>query len=128
MRSLPQPRYSRIRTIKRIFRSMVNLFSTGYISDSSAFAHRSVLDKSSHKTKIRTSRITGKPTPRSTMVNKISMKLVSGLITDETLIGNIVRNEMGGLLGETIVNDINHSSKRSLFSFWKSGERMELNL
>ncbi|KAG0678138.1 hypothetical protein C6P40_004946 [Pichia californica] len=127
MRSLPQPRYSRTRTIQRIFRSIVNLFSTGYISDSSAFAHHTVLDKSSRKTKIRTSRFTGKPTPRHTMVNKLGSKLVSELIDDENLISKVVQNEITGLSeninGSLIVNDINHNSKNGIFSFWKNGEQ-----
>ncbi|ODQ46563.1 hypothetical protein PICMEDRAFT_72619 [Pichia membranifaciens NRRL Y-2026] len=132
MRSLPQPRYSRTRTIQRIFRSIINLFSTGYVSDSSAFAHHTVLDKSSRKTRIRTSRVTGKPTPRNTMVNKLGTKLVSELIEDEGLISKVVQNEIGGLAegvgGASIVNDINHRSKKSIFSFWKSGEKPDLSL
>lgn len=131
MRSLPQPRYSRTRTIQRIFRAIVNLFSTGYVSDSSAFAHHAVLDKPLHRTKIRTSRITGKPTPRSTMVNRLGTKIVSELIEDETIIGSIVKNEIGGLTdGSLIVNDVNNNkySKWGLFNFWESGENPRLGL
>lgn len=132
MRSLPQPRYSRTRTIQRIFRSIVNLFSTGYVSDSSAFAHHTVLDKSTHKTKIRTSRITGRPTPRNTMVNKLSNKIVSELIENDNLVGNVVKNEIGGLAnnigidgGITIVNDVNRS-KNGWFKLRKSGQHGDL--
>lgn len=125
MRSLPQPRYSRMRTIQRIFTSIINLFSTGYISDSSAFAHHTVISKSSHKTKIRISKLTGKPTSRNTMVNKLGSKLVSELINDENLISKVVQNEFNGLSdnlnGSTIVNDINYTSKSGIFSFWKNG-------
>lgn len=131
MRSLPQPRYSRTRMIQRIFRSIINLFSTGYVSDSSAFAHHTVLDKSVHRTKIRTSRITGKPTPRNTMMNKLGSKLVSELIEDETIIGNIVKNEIGGLTDSSlIVNDVNNNKKfkLGLFTFWKSGGNPHLGL
>lgn len=147
MRSLPQPRYSRTRTIQRIFRSIVNLFSTGYLSDSSAFAHHTVLDKASHKTKIRTSRFTGKPTSRNTILNRLSTKLVSELIEDETIIGNVVKNEIGGIVGntntlnflpagsnalgsETIVNDVNYSAhnNKNRWAFWKSGERALVDL
>lgn len=134
MRSLPQPRYSRTRTIQRIFRSIINLFSTGYISDSSAFAHHTVLDKSSHKTKIRTSRITGKPTPRNTMMNKLSNKIVSELIEDDAIISDVVRNEIVDFRsnvnvdGVAIVNDVNRSSNLGFFKFWKNGERSDLSL
>jgi hypothetical protein len=134
MRSFPQPRYSRKRTIQRILRSLINLFSTGYISDSSAFAHHTVLDKSVHKTKIRTSRITGKPTPRNTIMNRLGSKLISELIEDETIIGNVVKNEIGGIAnnigvdGFVIVNDVNRSSNDKFFSFWKSGKRADLDL
>lgn len=132
MRSLPQPRYSRTRTIQRIFRSIVNLFSTGYVSDSQAFAHHTALDKSSRKTRIRTSRFTGKPTPRNTMVNKLGTKLVNELIDDENLISKVVQNEIGGLndglVGSSIVNDVNRTSKKGWFTFWKSGENPELNM
>ncbi len=112
----------------------MNLFSTGYISDSSAFAHHTVLDKSTHKTKIRTSRITGRPTPRNTMVNKLGAKIVSELIEDETLIGSVMRNEIGGFAtnvgmdgGVVIVNDVNRS-KNGWFKLWKGGEHADLKL
>ena len=66
------------------------------------------------------------------MVNKLGSKLVSELIEDEGLISKVVQNEIGGLAegvgGTSIVNDINHRSKKSIFSFWKSGEKPDLSL
>lgn len=129
MRSLPQPRYSRKRTIQRIFRSIINLFSTGYVSDSSAFAHHTVLDKSTHKTKIRRSRVTGKPTSRNTLMNRLGNKVISELIEDENLIGNVVKNEIGGFNDNTtIVNDVNRNSRGSFWHLWKNGEHSDLQL
>lgn len=65
------------------------------------------------------------------MVNRLGTKLVSELIEDEGLISKVVQNEIGGLAesvgGATIVNDVNHSSKKGIFSFWKSGEQPVLD-
>lgn len=105
------------------------MFSTGYVSDSSAFAHHTVLDKSTHKTKIRRSRITGKPTARNTLMNRLGNKVISELIEDENLIGNVVKNEFGGFSDNTmIVNDVNRNSKASFWHLWKNGERSDLEL
>ncbi|AWU75020.1 uncharacterized protein C5L36_0B02785 [Pichia kudriavzevii] len=134
MRSLPQPRYSRRRTLQRIFRSVVNLFSTGYVSDSSAFTHHTVLDRSSHKTRIRRSRVTGRPTPRHTVVSKLGNKLVSELIEDETIIANIVTNEFGSFAtkighgGITAANDVNRNAKKGWLSLWKRGKHVDLGI
>jgi hypothetical protein len=68
------------------------------------------------------------------MVNKLGAKIVSELIEDETLIGSVMRNEIGGFAtnvgmdgGVVIVNDVNRS-KNGWFKLWKGGERADLKL
>ncbi|ODV94191.1 hypothetical protein PACTADRAFT_17917 [Pachysolen tannophilus NRRL Y-2460] len=73
MRSLPPPRYSRYRTARRIGRAIRLSFTTGYISDSSAFNKR----KRQSKTKIRTTRLTRRTTTRPKVRTKLNQKLIS---------------------------------------------------
>lgn len=93
MRSLPQPRYSRWRTLHRIWRSLCNLVTTGYVSDSSAYAHHAGLDKSSKATRIRTSRVTHRPTSRPTVLNRLGTKVVGEVLRDEGILANVVEGE-----------------------------------
>lgn len=132
MRSLPPPRYSRTRIIQRIFRSIINLFSTGYISDSSAYSHHAVLNKSSHRTRIRKSRITGKPTPRTTMLTRLISKLFAFMIDDQSLISNVVRTDLVQLTndigagGKVAVNDVKRYPRNKVFTLWKRGEQSDI--
>lgn len=89
MRSLPQPRYSRWRTLHRIWQSVWNLLTTGYVSDSSAYAHHAGLDKSTRATKIRTSRVTGRATSRPTVMNKLGKKVVGEVLREEGILATV---------------------------------------
>ncbi|KAH3671059.1 hypothetical protein OGAPHI_000770 [Ogataea philodendri] len=106
---MPPPRYSRYRTAKRIWRSIINLLSTGYVSDSSAFVNlRHNTTKPNHRTKIRKSRWSRKPTPRAKLSNRVSNRVIHELTSEENG-------------GEIISNMWSWSSLwLSLFSFWKS--------
>ncbi|ODV83022.1 hypothetical protein CANARDRAFT_30366 [[Candida] arabinofermentans NRRL YB-2248] len=93
MRSLPPPRQSRYRTIKRIWRSLLNLITSGYISDSQVFKRpkpSNLLHRHGHRqthnhnhfnktTKIRKSRLTKLPTSRKRVTHRVSNKIVNEL-------------------------------------------------
>lgn len=94
MRSLPPPRYSRFRTFRRIWRSIITFLSTGYMSDSAAFAGRSMPSKKRQSpTRIRRSRVTKRPTSRATLVNRVSQTLLNELINEDQIISDIVRRD-----------------------------------
>lgn len=114
MRSLPPPRYSRFRTIRRIWRSIITFFSTGYMSDSAAFAGRSMpSNKRQSPTRIRRSRVTRRPTSRTTLVNRVSQTLLNELIDEDQIISEIVRRDRKFNKGAKL------SDWFGLFHLWK---------
>lgn len=90
---------------------MVNLFSTGYVSDSAAFVNHSMkVGKGRAQTRIRKSRITNRPTPRNHLVNRVSRKLIDEIVEDDIIINRIVQQEKLG------------SDWLQVFRLWKKGE------
>jgi len=114
MRSLPPPRYSRFRTFRRIWRSIITFLSTGYMSDSAAFAGRSMPSKKRQSpTRIRRSRVTKRPTSRATLVNRVSQTLLNELINEDQIISDIVRRDRRFSKGANV------SDWFGLFRLWK---------
>ncbi|CDK28408.1 unnamed protein product [Kuraishia capsulata CBS 1993] len=74
MRSLPPPRYSRYRRIKRINRSVWIFITKGRISDSDAF----VKFRKPYISKIRPSRVTKRTTARPKVRDRVSRRVVNG--------------------------------------------------
>lgn len=88
MRSIPPPRQSRLRTIRRLFHVIVASILKGHITDPSVFRRSRRLRYKNTISKIRQSRLSGKATSRQKLRSRLAKKVVNS--TTDVLIADTI--------------------------------------